>query len=78
MKKEQLTIQIKNGREWETSNIITDKETIHRYLSHDLIAKKLHSCKYITSIRDRTNYDGTRTIIVSYTDGVRRIYIIEF
>lgn len=57
---------------------ITDPEQIYRDLTHDLIASKLHKADYIKSIRDKCNYDGTRTITITYNNNVRRIYQIRF
>ena len=78
MKSEKMTIQIKEGRSWTTTNIISDPVEVYRSLSHDMIAKKLHACSYIKRIEDRSNYDGTRTIKVTYDNSVRRVYVIEF
>ncbi|MCQ2978077.1 MAG: hypothetical protein MJ232_08690 [archaeon] len=77
MRKEQMTIEVKNGRSYETTRTEYNKEEIYKSLADDLLHKKIHKCTYITSIKDRCNYDGTRTIITTYNNAVRHIYIIE-
>ncbi len=79
---EKCLIQVKNGRTWNTTNQILETDVdglkeIYKSLAHDLTAKKLHKCTYIKSIADRCNYDGTRTITVTYDNNCRRIYIVE-
>ena len=54
-----------------------DVNEVHERLMHDLIAKKLHGCTYITRITDRSNYDGTRTIEVYYDNCTKCVYIVE-
>lgn len=80
MRKESKIIEKKSGRNWvEDPNLTTfDAARIHEHLMHDLIAKKLHACQYITGIKYRPNYDGTRTITITYDNGVRAVYTIEF
>jgi hypothetical protein len=56
----------------------TDENEVNRDLMHDLIAKKMHNCTYITRITDTPLYDGTRKITVTYNNKIRRIYRIEF
>lgn len=80
MKQESRIIEKRAGKKWIPDPDLTtfDAARIHEHLMHDLIAKKLHACRYITGIKDRTNYDGTRTITVTYDNGVRAVYTIEF
>lgn len=73
-----MSIEEKINGKYQEIRRVTDPAEVEHDLMHDLIAKKLHSCTYIKSIKDRTNYDGTRTITVTYTNNVRRIYRIEF
>lgn len=54
----------------------TEKETIFRDLTSDLIAKKMNKCTYITSIRREQLYSGFINIIVYYNNGVKRVYHI--
>lgn len=70
--------EIKQGKVYTVDRVVTDSLTIHESLAHDLIAKKLHNASYIKSIKDRCNYDGTRTITVTYDNGCRRVYKIKF
>lgn len=78
MKKEAMIIEKKNGKTWETVNVYTDPVKIYESLSKDMIAKKLHKCTYIKTIKDVCNYDGTRDITITYDNGVRRIYTIKW
>lgn len=66
-----------NGKAWETTYETTDAARIHESLMHDLIAKKLEKCSYITSIRHTENYNGTATITVTYSGGVRTLYTVN-
>ena len=80
---ETMRIEEKVGRNWEfvravNSEMDGGREEIYHSLMHDMIAKKLHQCTYIKSIKDRSNYDGTRTITVTYDNSVRRVYVIKF
>jgi hypothetical protein len=70
-------IEVKKGRAYETTATITDTAAIYESLAGDLIAKKLHGCTWITRINDRCNYDGTRTITVTYNNGCRAIYTVK-
>lgn len=66
-----------NGK-YIPDGVVEEPDRVHYMLMHDLIAKKLHNASCIKSIKDRTNYDGTRTITVTYDDNCRRIYRIKF
>lgn len=68
---------VKEGRTYKQTYKETDPAEVNKALMHDLINKKLHGCKYITSIKDRCNYDGTRTITVYYDNGVKNEYTVE-
>ena len=70
-------IEIKNGTKYEIESTTNDVTTIYESLARDLVAKKLQACNWITSIKDRTNYDGTRTITVTYNNGCRALYTIK-
>ena len=78
MRKEQILVQDKINGKWKTINTIFDPVEIHKQLAHDIIAKKLHKCTYIRTIKDICNYDGTRNVIITYDNNVRRVYTIEF
>lgn len=77
MRNETMTLEVKNGRDWETTYTTTDPEEIFRELSNDLIAKKLCKSSSIRSISRRNNYDGTNTVTVDYGNGTRRRYTIK-
>ena len=75
MKADRVLIQTKENDIYRTKS--EHYGDVWEWLAKDLIAKKLHKCKYITRISDRNNYDGTRTVTVYYTGDTRRIYIIN-
>jgi len=77
MRNIQMTVYVKNERNWDVQRVVTDSAEIYKSLAEDLIHKKLHACKYITSIKDKCNYDGTRTVTTYYDNGVKREYIVE-
>lgn len=78
MKNVSMIVELKKGRVWTATRTETDETEIYKSLSHDLIAKKIHGASYIVRIKDVCNYDGTRTITVTYNNDVRRVYTIEF
>ena len=69
--------QAKKNNKWETVYTITDEKEVYKALSEALIAKKLTKVSYIRSIKRTQNYDGTLTITVSYTGGVRAIFTVK-
>lgn len=77
MRELRKVIEIKNGKKYEVDTIITDVAAVYESLARDLVAKKLQACNWITSIKDRTNYDGTRTITVTYNNGCRALYTVK-
>jgi hypothetical protein len=77
MKEINKIVEIKNGRKWETERVITEESEVYKSLAHDLIAKKIHACTYIKSIKRICNYDGTQTITVTYNNDCRSIYTVE-
>jgi hypothetical protein len=72
-----MTVQVKTGRVYNTNRVVTDPSEIYEKLAKDLLHKKIHKCTYISKISERSNYDGTRTITVTYDNGVRTIYVIN-
>ena len=72
-----MTIEVKNGKTYETTNVIEDRTEIYESLARDLISKKLCSCTYIKSIKRVNLYNGFEKITVTYDNDVRRIYVIE-
>lgn len=77
MREEKRVIEIKNGTKYEIMETYTNPYFIYESLARELIAKKLLHCEWIKSIKDRTNYDGTRTITVTYNNDTRAIYTIK-
>ena len=66
----------KDNKNWIQCNTTTDEKEIYKSLAHDLIAKKL-GVSFITRIKHRYNFDGTRTIDIYYDNGVKTRYIVE-
>lgn len=67
----------KVGGKWEEVYKETDEAQVNKWLMHDVIAKKIHKAQYITSIKYRTNYDGTDTYTVYYDGGIKNVYTVE-
>lgn len=77
MKEFKQVIEIKNGKTWEVSNVITNEVDIYKNLSCDLINKKLNNCSYIKTIKRTPNYDGTQSITVNYNNDTRAVYTVK-
>lgn len=54
-----------------------DKLSVYEELSNRLIAKKIDHCKWITSVRKVSLYNGFEKIYVSYDNHTRDIFIVE-
>lgn len=78
MKQSQRLVEKKVDKKWIESFKETDENKIWESLAKDLIAKKIHKAKWIKSIHDGSNYDGTRNITVYYDNNVRAIYTIKY
>ena len=75
--KTMLTIELKNGRNWEVTHVVEDELEVYQRLTNALIAKKLNQCSYIKSIRRTPLYNGTQKIVILYDNGVRDTYIVK-
>lgn len=73
---EERAVEIKRGKQWVISHIDTKPIDIYKALATDLLAKKIHNCSWIKRIEDSNNYDGTRTIKITYDNDCRSIYTI--
>lgn len=80
MGKVKRVCQVKENGKYKTAKLDydTDEKEVYKSLLHDLIAKKFNGCTYITRIVKRNNYDGTITVTVTYDNGVRNIYTVEY
>ena len=67
----------KEGRDWKETFTDTDREAVYRWLAHDLEAKYICRCAYITRIKRQSNYDGTANITVWYDNEIKNVYTIE-
>lgn len=77
MKEINLVMEIKNGKKWTQSMVITDETLVYKYLTNDLISKKLNGCTYIKTIKRVPNYDGTQTITVTFNNDTRSVYTVK-
>ena len=77
MKTTSRTMYAKNGRNWELLSYDNTAETVHKELLDNIVAKKMHGCSYIRSIKETCNYDGTRTFTVYFSNDVKAVYIVE-
>ena len=78
MREVQRLVEQKVNNAWIETFRETDENKIWESLAKDLIAKKLHKATWIRSVRDSSNYDGTRDITVYYDNGVRSIYTVKY
>lgn len=72
-----MTIEVKNGKKYEVTNVIENRTEVFESLARDLVNKKLCACTYIKSIKRVNLYNGFEKITVTYDNDVRRIYVIE-
>ena len=79
MKTEYMKTYIREHGAWKCEWETDDPAEVHERLMHDLIAKKLHKCSYITSIKDYPNHkDDTRTITVFHDNDCKTEYRVIF
>lgn len=69
--------EIKEGRNWRKTITTTDATDVYKFLTEELIAKKINNCRYIRSIKRENLYNGYQRITVSYADSGRAIYTIR-
>lgn len=67
----------KEKGEWKLIGYKNEEVEVYESLMHDLIAKKLEHCTYITRIQRIQKYNGFIEIIVTFTGDIRRIYTIK-
>lgn len=77
MKEIKKVVEIKNGKTWEVSFILTDEKEVYESLAQDLINKKLNQCTFIKTIKRIPNYDGTQSITVNYNNDTRAVYTVK-
>lgn len=72
------TFEVKEGREWVAQFANTDPVEVFKWLTDELIAKKLNQCAYIRSIKRENLYNGFQRITVTYSSehGGRSVYVI--
>lgn len=74
---EQMTIYIKENNKYTKSRTITDAGEIYERLAQSLIAKKIHCCKWIKSIKRVNLYNGFQRITITEINGLKTEYIIK-
>ena len=72
-----MTIEVKNGKTYEVTNVNENRAEVYESLARDLVNKKLCSCTYIKSIKRVSLYNGYEKITVTYDNNVRCVYVIE-
>ena len=72
------TFEVKQGREWVVQFTNTDPVEVFKWLTDELISKKLNQCSYIRSIKRENLYNGYQRITVTYSaeHGGRSVYVI--
>ena len=72
------TIQIKQGKKWIESYTDTNAQNVFESFIGDLVAKKFDHADFVKSIRRaQVLYNGFYKYVVTYSNGVRAIYIIN-
>lgn len=77
MKEIKRTVFVKEGHNWKETFSTTDQAEIYKSLSHDMEAKLICKCSYITRIKSVTNYDGTHDVTVWYDNNCKSVYTVE-
>ena len=73
------TYEVKEGRKWIECFTTEDPAEVYKWLSDDLIAKKLNAAPFIRSIKRENLYDGHQRSTVNYRTsgaGGRSVYVI--
>ena len=69
-------VEVKKGKTY-VEDFRLEGADVYKHLSCDLIFKYIHKSPMCKSVKRRSNYDGTQTIVVTYDNGVRSTYIVE-
>ena len=67
----------KENNTWKETFTDTDRESVYKWLAHDLEAKYICKCTYITRIKRQSNYDGTVNITVWYDNNIKNVFTVE-
>ena len=68
---------VKEGKTWKETYKTTDVKEVEKQLLSDIVAKKMHGCTYIKSIKEICNYDGTRTFTIYFNNNTKNVYTVE-
>mgnify|MGYP003308507354 CR=1 FL=1 len=69
----ETVINSKNETLYETENTTQATED----LLSCIVAKKIHRCTWVRTIKDTCNYDGTRTIKIFENCRIKRIFLVK-
>ena len=70
------TVEQKQDSKWVETYYTEDVAMVCSELCNRLIAKKMHHCKWITTIREVNLYNGFTKIYVNYGNGTRDIFVV--
>lgn len=76
-RKIEMKVFDKKSGKWEETYSSDNAAEIYRALARNLTSKYLHKASYTKQVKDRCNYDGTRTITIYYDNGVKCEYTVE-
>ena len=72
------TVQVKQGKKWIESYTDTNAKNVFESFACDLVAKKIDHADFVKSFRKTQNlYNGFYKYVVTYSNGVRAVYIIN-
>lgn len=72
------TVQVKQGKKWIESYTDTNAKNVFESFTGDLVTKKIDHADFVKSIRKTQNlYNGFYKYVVTYSNGVRAVYIIN-
>jgi hypothetical protein len=74
-----MVFERKVGRNWKASeerDICTDATTVYHHLSEDMVYRFIHKSPMVRRIKRVNNYDGTVTIVVTYDNDHRKVYVV--
>lgn len=72
---EQLTVYIKDGKNYRETYQTNDPLIIYQRLANTLIAKKINCCKWVKSIKRVNMYNGYQKILVYEINGISEFII---
>lgn len=76
--KEQIyrAFEVREGRGWRETYRTNDRAKVYEDLANELLSLKVFKSFAYKRMRQYSNYDGTRTIII-YQDSGRSVYVVK-